>query len=103
MAFGVRNYPQFCLCISMSVSGFPVNVVTMLFINLAVVLELCFANINSCSYELIQCAGEELVGLYRQMSTVKHPQQLIEVNFRSVKSKSTNRACKALFVMLLIF
>ena len=72
----------------MSVSGFPVNVVTMLFINLAVLLELCFANINSCSYELIQCAGEESVGLYRQMSTMKHPQQLIEVNFISDTSKS---------------
>ena len=77
MGFEIRNYLQFCLCIIMSVSGFQVNVGTMLSVNLAVVLELCFANINSCSYELIQCVGEELVGLYRQMSTMKHPRQLI--------------------------
>ena len=32
--------------------------------------------------ELIRCAGEESVGLYRQISTVRHPQPVIEVNYK---------------------
>jgi hypothetical protein len=54
-----------------------------------VLLKRCFTRINTCLCELIQCAGEESVGLYRQISTVKHPQPLIEVNFNSDKSNST--------------
>jgi len=57
--------------------------------HLAVLLKRCFARINTCLCELIECAGEESVCHYRQISTVKHPQQLIEVNFKSVKSNCT--------------
>ena len=49
-------------------------------------LKRCFTGINTCLCELIQCAGEESVGLYRQISTVKHPQQLIAVNYNCVRS-----------------
>jgi len=38
---------------------------------------------------MIQCAGEESFSLYRQMSTVKHPRPIIEVNHNSDKSNST--------------
>jgi len=64
----------------MIVSIFSVTLVAVLFINLAVLLKRCFARINKCLCELIQCAGEESVGLYRQISTVIHPQPLIELN-----------------------
>jgi glutamate formiminotransferase len=47
-----------------------------------------FLKKNTCLCELIQCAGEESVGLYRQISTVKHPKPLIAVNLNSNKSKS---------------
>jgi hypothetical protein len=45
---------------------------------------------NTCLCELIRCAGEESFSLYRQISTVKHPQPLIEVYHNSDKSNSTN-------------
>ena len=38
---------------------------------------------------MIQCAGEESFGVYRQISTVIPPQPLIEVNHNSDKSKNT--------------
>jgi 7tm Chemosensory receptor. len=72
----------------MSVSILSVNVLTVLFINLTILLKECFSRINKCLCELIQCAGEESVGLYRQISSVKHPQQLIEVNYNSDRPKS---------------
>jgi hypothetical protein len=37
---------------------------------------------------MIQCAGEESVGLYRQISSVTHPQQLIDINFNSDKQEA---------------
>jgi len=60
-----------------------------LFINFAVLLKRCFTRINMCLCELIGCAGEESVGFYRQISTVKHPQMLIAVNYNSDKTNST--------------
>jgi hypothetical protein len=63
----------------MIVSIFSVTVVAVMFINLAVLLKRCFARINTCLCELIRCAGEESVSLYRQISTVKHPQPLIKL------------------------
>jgi hypothetical protein len=39
--------------------------------------------------ELIGGAGEESVGLYRQIFSVKQPQPLIAVNYKSDKSKNT--------------
>jgi hypothetical protein len=63
----------------MIVSKFSVTVVAVVFINLTVLLKRCFARINQCLCELIQCAGEETVGLYRQIFTAKHPQPLIEL------------------------
>jgi hypothetical protein len=71
----------------MAVSILSVNVVTLLFLNLAVVLKGCFTRINKCLCELVQCAGQESVGLYRQISTVIHPQPLIEVNNKSDRPK----------------
>jgi len=76
-----------CLFFSMAVSVWSVNLVCLLFINLAVELKGCFTRINTCLGELVQFAGEESVGLYRQISTVKHPLPLIEVNNRSDRPK----------------
>ena len=50
-------------------------------------LKRCFTGINTCLCELIVCTGEESVGVYRQISTVKHPQPLIAVNYNCDKSK----------------
>jgi len=52
-----------------------------------VLLKRCFTGINTCLCELIGCAVEESLGLYRQISTVKHPQQFIAVNSNSDRSK----------------
>jgi hypothetical protein len=71
----------------MTVSVLSVNIVTLLFINLAVLLKQCFRRINTCLYELIQCAGEESVGIYRPIATVKHQRQLIAVNYNSDRPK----------------
>jgi hypothetical protein len=64
-----------------------VNLITLLFINLAVIVKGCFRRINTRLCELIQCAGQESVGLYRQISTVKHTQPLIAVNNKSGRPK----------------
>jgi hypothetical protein len=53
------------------VSVLSVNVVTVLFTNLASLLKLCFTRINACLCEVIQCVGEESVGIYRQIPDVK--------------------------------
>ena len=76
-----------CGFFSMTLSVLPVNLVTLLFINLAVVLKGCFTRINTCLCELVLCAGEESVGLYRQISTVRHRQPVIEVCNKSVRPK----------------
>jgi hypothetical protein len=55
------------------------NLVTALFINLAVLLKRCFTRKNTCLYELIRCAAEESLGLYRKISTVKRTKTLIAV------------------------
>ena len=67
--FEMKHCPQLCLCVIMAISFLSINVLTVLFINWAVLLEGCFTRINTCLCELIWCAGEELVGLYRQIST----------------------------------
>jgi hypothetical protein len=85
----MKNYTHFCLGIIMAVSVLSINSVTALFTNIAVLLKRCFTRIYTCLCELIQCAGQESVGLYRQISTVKHTQPLIAVNYNSDKSKST--------------
>jgi hypothetical protein len=72
----------------MAMSILSVNVVTLLFINLAAVLKGCFTRINKCLCELVQCAGQESVGLYKQISSVIHPQPLIEVNNKSDRPKN---------------
>ena len=81
------DFLTICPYISMTLSILSVNLVTLLFINLAVVLKGCFTRINTCLCELVRCAGEESVGLYRQISTVRHPQPLIEVNYKSDRPK----------------
>jgi len=77
----VSFYRFFC----MTVSILSVNLVTVLFINLAFVVKGCFRRINTCLCEVIQCTGE--VGIYRQISTVKHPQRLITVSNKSDRPK----------------
>jgi hypothetical protein len=62
----------------MIVTIFSVNVVAVMFINSAMIMKRYFARINTCLCELIQCAGEESVGLYRRIYTVEHTQPLIE-------------------------
>jgi hypothetical protein len=87
--FEMKNYLQFCLCVIMAVSVLSINVVTLLFINWAVLLKRCFTGINTSLCERIVCAGEESVGLYGQICTVKHPPCLIWVNLNSDKSNNT--------------
>jgi hypothetical protein len=88
LSFQAMDLETACRCFSMTVSILSVNVVTLLFINLAVVLKGCFTMINTCLCELVQCAGQDSVGLYRQISTVIHPQPLIVVNNKSDRPKS---------------
>jgi len=76
-----------CPFFTMAVSILSVHLVTVLFINLAVVLKGSFRRINTCLCELIECAGQESVGLSRRISSVKHPQRLIEVNYKSDRPK----------------
>jgi hypothetical protein len=76
-----------CQFFSMTVTVLSVNLVCLLFINLAVELKGCFTRINTCLCELVQCAGEESVGLYRQISAMRHTQPLIEVNNKSDRPK----------------
>jgi hypothetical protein len=96
-----------CRFFSMTVSILSVNLVTLLFINLAVVLKGCFTGINTCLCELFQCAGRESVGLYRQISTVEHTEPLIAVNYKSdrtnIRIEHIRRVCDFLcdFVDLL--
>jgi len=87
LSFQSIDFAKACGFLSMTVSILSVNLVCLLFINLAVVLKGCFTRINTCLGELVQFAGEESVGLYRQISTVKHPLPLIEVNNKSVRPK----------------
>ena len=87
LPFHFKDFTRVCGFLSTSVSILSVNLVCLLFINLAVVLKGCFTRINTCLCELVQCAGEESVGLYRQISTVKHPQPLIEVGTKSGRPK----------------
>jgi hypothetical protein len=82
------DFTTVCRFFSMTVSILSINVVTVLFINLPVLLKQCFTRINACLCELIQCAGEERVGIYRQIVTVKHQPQLITVNYNSDGPKS---------------
>jgi len=82
----------------MAVSVLSVNVVCVLFTNLAVLLKRCFTRIKRGLCEQIGCAGEESVVLHRQICTVKHPQLLIAVNSKYVKSNSTKvhvRMCRS--------
>jgi len=80
LSYEFKDIVTTCRFFSMVVSILSVNVVTLLFINLAFVLKGCFTRINTRLCELVQCAGQNSVGLYRQISTVIHPQPLIEVN-----------------------
>jgi hypothetical protein len=87
LTFPALDLERACGYFSMTVSVLSVNVVTLLFVNLAVVLKGCFIRLNTCLCELVQCAGQDSVGLYRQISTVIHPQTLIEDNNKSDRPK----------------
>jgi hypothetical protein len=77
-----------CRFFSMGVSDLSINVVTLLFINLAALLKGFFTRINKCLCELVHCADQESVGLCRQISTVIHPQPLIEVSNKCDRPKN---------------
>jgi hypothetical protein len=81
LTFEVKTYLCLFYFIVMVFSVLAINLVTVFFINLAVVLKRCFANINTGLCDLIERECEESVGLYRQISNTEHPQQLIEVNY----------------------
>jgi len=83
LSFQSINFVTALRFFSMVVSILSIHLVTVLFINLAVVLKRYFRRINTCLCELIECAGQESVGLSRQISSVKQPQRLIEVNYKS--------------------
>jgi len=97
LSFKSIGFVTACRFFSMTVSVLSVNVVTLLFINLAAVLKGCFTRINTSLCELVQCAGLESVGLYRQISTVIHPQPLIEVKNKSdslkIRIEHITRGC----------
>jgi hypothetical protein len=107
LSYQFIDFVTTCAYFSMTVSILSVNLVTLLAINLAVVLKGCFTRINTCLCELIQCAGQESVGLYRQISTVKHPQALIKFNYKfdrpKIRIEHIRRGCEFLcdFVDLL--
>jgi hypothetical protein len=81
------DFGKACGFFGVTVSILSVNLISLLFINLAVVLKGCFTKINKCLCELVQCAGQDSVGLCRQISTVIHPQPLIGVNNKSDRPK----------------
>ena len=83
LSFPSINFLSVSRFFSPAVSILSIHLVTVLFINLAVVLKRCFRRINTCLCELIQCTGEEIFGLSRQISSVIHPQLLVEVNYKS--------------------
>jgi hypothetical protein len=87
MSYEFKDTVTACRFFSMAVSVLSVNVVTLLFINLAVVLKGCFTRINTSLCELVQCSGQDSAGLYRQISTVVNPQPLIAVNNKSDRPK----------------
>jgi hypothetical protein len=87
LAFEFKGFSTVSLFFSKTVAVLSLNLIIVLFINLAVVLNECFTRINTCLFDLIQCAGEESVGIYRQIATVKHPQQSIKVNYNSDRPK----------------
>ena len=60
--FEFKDYLEIYRFFVMIVSIFSVNVVAVKFINLTVLLNRCFARINTGLCEVIQCAGEESVG-----------------------------------------
>jgi hypothetical protein len=72
----------------MVVSVLSVNLVTVLFINLAAVLKRCFTRINTCLYQLIQCVDEKSVGIYGQIPDVKNSESVIELSYKCDTSKS---------------
>ena len=84
----VLGFVIVCGLFRMIMAVLSVNLVTVLFINLAVLLKGCFTRINTCLWELVQCAGEKSVGLYRNISFVKHPRPLISFNNKSGTPKS---------------
>ena len=88
LSFQSIDFGTACGFFSMTVSILSVNLVCLLFINLTVLLKGCFTRRNTCLGELVQCAGEESVGLYRQIFTLKHPLPLIEVNNKSNRPKN---------------
>jgi hypothetical protein len=87
LSFPSMDLVKACGFFSMTVSALSVNLVTLLFVNLAAVLKACFIKLNTCLCELVQCAGQESFGLYRQISAVIHPQPLIVVNNKSDRPK----------------
>jgi len=101
------DFVRVCIFFSMTVSILSINLVSLLFINLAVLLKRFSTKINACLCELIQCAGQESFGVHRQTSTVKHPQRLIAVSDKSdrphIRIEHIRRGCDFLcdFVDLL--
>jgi len=66
--FEMKNYLLFCLYINMAISVLSIDVVTVLFINLVVLLKRCFTRKNTCLCELIRCAGCVLCTSGRKVS-----------------------------------
>ena len=97
LSFQSIDFLTVCGFFSMTVSILSVTLVTVLFINLAVVLKGYFTRINTCLCELIQFTGQDSFGLYRQMSSVKHTQRLIKVNYESgrpqIRIEHVRRGC----------
>jgi len=76
-AFEAKIYLRLFYFFVMFLSALSINIITVFFLNLAMLLKRCFMSINTCLCELIEREGEESVRLYRQKSHVKHPGQLI--------------------------
>ena len=88
LAFEVKSYLRLFHCFVTVLSVLSINLITVFFINLAVLLKRCFAKINTCLCDLTEGEVEESVGLCRQISNTEHPQQLIEVHYISARPKS---------------
>jgi hypothetical protein len=87
LSFQPMDLATACQFFSITVSILSLNLATLLLINLTFVLKGCFTRLYTCLCQLIQCAGRESFGLYKQISTVNHPQPLIKVNYKSNRPK----------------
>jgi hypothetical protein len=81
--FEVKSYLRLFYFFFTVLSVLSINLVAIFFINLTMLLKRCCTSINTGLCDLIAREDEESVGVYRQISHVKHTEQLIELNYNT--------------------